>query len=81
MPLPTARPHQFSRRINANKLDEAMYTSPKALRGWDLPDPDILVRTSGVCRMSDFLLWQVRSSVTSPFIVPTDEFLIPLLEG
>ena len=47
------------RQITAQTLDEAMYTSPMHLRGWNLPEPDILVRTSGVCRMSDFLLWQV----------------------
>ena len=32
-----------------------MYTSPSR-------DPDLLVRTSGEVRLSDFLLWQVHMS-------------------
>lgn len=32
------------------------------------PDPDILIRTSGVERLSDFLLWQVGSTTTIKFI-------------
>lgn len=32
------------------------------------PDPDILIRTSGVERLSDFLLWQAGSSTAIKFI-------------
>ncbi|KAK9893782.1 Di-trans-poly-cis-decaprenylcistransferase [Cystobasidium minutum MCA 4210] len=54
--------------INAKTLEESLYTSPNALHGWSLPDPDILVRTSGVSRLSDFLLWQVSEKTSLSFI-------------
>ena len=31
---------------------------PKCLMTHDMPDPDILIRTSGEQRLSNFLLWQ-----------------------
>ena len=45
------------KRLNINDLDE------KAFSGYlytaDLPDPDLLIRTSGEMRISNFLLWQL----------------------
>lgn len=38
--------------IDESNFHEALYTS-------DLPDPDLLVRTSGELRVSNFLLWQI----------------------
>ncbi len=38
-------------RIDAESLAKHMYSS-------DLPDPDLLIRTSGESRLSGFLLWQ-----------------------
>ncbi|MBN2288589.1 MAG: isoprenyl transferase [Candidatus Glassbacteria bacterium] len=38
--------------INETTLAGALYTA-------DLPDPDLLIRTSGEMRLSNFLLWQV----------------------
>jgi undecaprenyl diphosphate synthase len=37
--------------IDENALEERLYTS-------DIPDPDLIVRTSGEQRISNFLLWQ-----------------------
>jgi undecaprenyl diphosphate synthase len=43
------------KRINAEDLDAHMYTA-------GLPDPDLLIRTSGEMRISNFLLWQLAYS-------------------
>jgi len=37
--------------IDEKRISEALYTAP-------YPDPDLIVRTSGECRLSNFLLWQ-----------------------
>ncbi len=34
----------------------------KCLETYGLPDPDLLIRTSGECRISNFLLWQCAYS-------------------
>jgi len=41
--------------IQESTLQEALYTA-------DLPDPDLLIRTSGEMRVSNFLLWQISYS-------------------
>jgi undecaprenyl diphosphate synthase len=38
--------------IDADRLSRELYTA-------DWPDPDLLVRTSGEMRVSNFLLWQI----------------------
>lgn len=38
--------------ISVADLDKELYTSP------DSPNPDLMIRTSGVNRLSDFMLWQ-----------------------
>lgn len=40
------------KRIDENLFTKYLYTS-------DTPDPDLLIRTSGEMRLSNFLLWQV----------------------
>ena len=42
------------------KADEEAFT--RALYTWPLPDPDLLIRTSGEMRLSNFLLWQTAYS-------------------
>jgi undecaprenyl diphosphate synthase len=41
----------------ANKISEEQFS--RALYTKDLPDPDLLIRTSGELRISNFLLWQL----------------------
>lgn len=43
--------------IEAEDIDEKAYT--KALSTADFPDPELLIRTSGEARLSNFLLWQL----------------------
>ena len=41
-----------NKEININNLERELYTK-------DLPDPEILIRTGGTKRLSNFLLWQL----------------------
>lgn len=43
-------------RLDPDKVDEE--TLPKYLDTYVLPDPDLVIRTSGEARISNFLLWQ-----------------------
>ncbi len=49
-----------------NRLDEKMFS--RYLYTRDVPDPELLIRTSGEMRISNFLLWQV--SYTELWITP-----------
>ena len=42
--------------LDPSQLDEAGFAS--FLSTSDIPDPDLVIRTSGECRLSNFLLWQ-----------------------
>lgn len=44
-------PEELATRIDADALAGHLYTA-------DLPDPDLVIRTSGEARLSGFLLWQ-----------------------
>ena len=46
-----------SGEIQASDINEAMFANYLDTRG--LPEPDLLVRTSGELRLSNFLLWQL----------------------
>ena len=41
-----------NKKININNFEKELYTK-------DLPDPEILIRTGGTKRLSNFLLWQL----------------------
>mgnify|MGYP001495302398 CR=1 FL=1 len=49
-----------SGRLSPKEIDEE--TLPKYLDTLVLPDPDLLIRTSGEARISNFLLWQAAYS-------------------
>lgn len=46
--------------LKPDELDEALFSSYMLTS--DLPDPDLLIRTSGELRLSNFLLWQLAYS-------------------
>jgi undecaprenyl diphosphate synthase len=46
--------------IGADEIDEQVL--PRFLYAPELPDPDLLIRTSGELRISNFLLWQLAYS-------------------
>ncbi len=46
--------------LNPHSLDEEMFS--QYLYTSDIPDPDLLIRTSGELRVSNFLLWQIAYS-------------------
>lgn len=46
--------------INPNDVDESMVAAH--LYAPDVPDPDLMIRTSGELRISNFLLWQLSYS-------------------
>jgi undecaprenyl diphosphate synthase len=42
--------------LKAEQIDEKMIS--EALYTASMPDPDLVIRTSGECRLSNFLMWQ-----------------------
>ena len=44
--------HEKNKKINIRDFQEKLYTK-------NIPDPDILIRTGGTRRLSNFLLWQL----------------------
>ena len=46
--------------LSADAIDEATFAA--SLMTYDIPDPDLIIRTSGECRLSNFLLWQASYS-------------------
>jgi undecaprenyl diphosphate synthase len=49
------------------KIDEALVS--RHMYAADLPDPDLVIRTSGEMRLSNFLLWQL--AYTEIYVTPT----------
>src|SRR5215510_2571523 len=54
-------------RLRPEQIDEARVAG--ALYTEDVPDPDLLIRTSGEMRVSNFLLWQI--AYTELWVTPT----------
>jgi len=54
---PTPAPEAATGRLLPDDIDEE--TISRALYTHALPDPDLLIRTSGEMRLSNFLLWQI----------------------
>ena len=62
----------ITREVEAGRLDEAMIDPElfsRHLYTRSYPDPDLLIRTSGEMRLSNFLLWQL--SYTEIYFTPT----------
>ncbi len=66
---------RLAERVNAGELkpeqiDETLFASELYTRSW--PDPDLLVRTSGEYRISNFMLWQLAYTelFTTPVLWP-----------
>ncbi len=51
-----------TKQLTEDRLSKYLYT-------YDMPDPDLLIRTSGEYRISNFLLWQL--AYTEIYITPT----------
>lgn len=49
-----------SENVNVDDINEELLT--KYLSTSSVPDPELLIRTSGECRISNFLLWQIAYS-------------------
>ncbi|MEL6194527.1 MAG: undecaprenyl diphosphate synthase family protein, partial [Bacteroidota bacterium] len=47
-------------KINPEDINEQIVS--KALSTADMPDPELLIRTSGEFRISNFLLWEIAYS-------------------
>ena len=70
-------------RISAGDISEQMVSNYLYTTG--MPEPDLLIRTSGEYRVSNFLLWKI--AYTEIYITPTlwpdmgrDEFLAAILD-
>ena len=59
--------HCVNGDINPQAIDEQLVADHLFTRG--IPDPDLLIRTSGEMRISNFLLWQIAYSEL--YITPT----------
>jgi undecaprenyl diphosphate synthase len=64
--------------LDPESIDESTVTEHLYTAG--LPDPDLLIRTSGDQRISNFLLWQIAYSELYITKVPWPEFRRPHLE-
>ena len=47
----------LEKKVNLDAVEEEQFSRYLSLA--DLPEPDLFIRTSGECRISNFLLWQI----------------------
>jgi undecaprenyl diphosphate synthase len=66
-------------RLRPEDVDEQAISSRLYTAG--LPDPDLLIRTSGELRVSNFLLWQIAYAEIYITDVPWPEFRRPHLDA
>lgn len=62
----------IARKVKAGELDPDTITEQTVsehMQTWPWPDPDLLIRTSGEMRLSNFLLWQL--SYTELYVTDT----------
>ena len=59
-------------KVNPDDISEAMFDS--YLDTHDIPDPDLMIRTSGELRLSNYLLWQLAYSEFYFTDVPWPDF-------
>lgn len=59
-------------KLAAEEIDEALFASYLDTKG--IPDPDLLIRTSGEQRLSNYLLWQLAYSEFYFTDVPWPDF-------
>jgi len=52
--------HIISTNISSDKVDDAVFS--QYLYSGGIPDPDLIIRTGGEVRLSNFLLWQAAYS-------------------
>ncbi len=69
--------------LEPDEIDEACLEGSLLTSG--IPDPDLLIRTSGECRISNFMLWQIAYSEIhiTPVLWPDfsrDDFLAAVLD-
>ena len=63
---------EIARKVEAGQLSSRDVTEDLvcgSLYAEGMPDPDLLIRTSGECRVSNFLLWQI--AYTEIYMTPT----------
>jgi undecaprenyl diphosphate synthase len=65
-------------RLKPDQISEEMFSASLFTGG--LPDPDLVIRTSGEFRLSNFLLWQVAYAEIYITDIPWPEFRRPQLE-
>lgn len=65
-------------RLRPDAIDEATFAAELGTAG--LPDPDLLIRTSGEVRLSNFLLWQLAYAEIHVTDVAWPDFRRPQLD-